>query len=286
MSQTIRKVPTTKRLWRYMSYERFVDLIETESLYFTKPSQFEDKNEGLLSLGWQSVNAYYDNGKKAHHDFVSQFPEIPAPQYVSYEDKLNYYITQREKYGVSCWHSNKIQSLAMWDLYVGKGKDGVAITTTFNRFYEALKNYHNRLAIGQVEYCDLMDHYDLSFHLNDRPKKRVQYHEEDGLTPLDTLFRKDYSYIHEKEVRAVIQLNYDANGKPINRLSVPLNQIIDYVVISPYSKDSFEHEIRNLMEKARLDPRLTYRSRIIDERKKFVFEKDGQYIIRRAPSES
>lgn len=180
MNETVREVPVTKRIWRYMSYDRFVDLLKTECLYFTKPNQFEDKNEGLPSYVWQVVTASNDDGEKAHKDFVSQFPYLTSPQYISYEDRLSYYYKEREKYGISCWHSNKIQSLAMWDLYVGKGKDGVAITTTFDRLTEALINYQNRLSIGKVEYCDLMNHQELSFLLNDRPKKIVQYEEEKG----------------------------------------------------------------------------------------------------------
>lgn len=207
----IPKPPRTKRLWRYMNYERFVSMLERGTIYFTQPSQFEDKNEGLMSLDWQTMIALFDDGEQAHNDLTSQYPNIPSPPYISYSEWLEIFIYGREEYGVSCWHSNKSQSLAMWDLYVGKGKDGIAITTTFERLYNALIMYNSRLLIGAVEYLDLMGHKYLSHRLNERPKGVIKYHEESSSTPLDTLFRKDLSYNHENEVRAVIKLELDAN---------------------------------------------------------------------------
>ena len=35
-------------LWKYMSFEKFVSLLGTKSLYFTRADKFEDPLEGLL----------------------------------------------------------------------------------------------------------------------------------------------------------------------------------------------------------------------------------------------
>ena len=36
-------------LWRYMIFKKFVDILDTESLFYTRACKFEDVFEGVLS---------------------------------------------------------------------------------------------------------------------------------------------------------------------------------------------------------------------------------------------
>jgi hypothetical protein len=72
----------------------------------------------------------------------------------------------------------------MWDLY-GKGSGIVAVKTTVGRLKEALNESNLRSFLGEVDYVDWSS---APWHNN----------------VLVMCFRKDHSYLHEGEVRAVI----------------------------------------------------------------------------------
>jgi hypothetical protein len=74
--------------------------------------------------------------------------------------------------------------MAMWDLYSKGG--GVAVKTTVGHLKQAIAESGLRIFLGWVDYVDMS-----LTTLRDRG-------------PLTMFFRKDISYEHEKEVRAVI----------------------------------------------------------------------------------
>jgi hypothetical protein len=85
---------------------------------------------------------------------------------------------------VSCWRAGQAESMAMWDLY-GKGGGIVAVKTTAGNLKEAISESPRQIFLAEVKYIDW------------------------SLAPFDNnslvmCFRKDSSYEHEKEVRAVI----------------------------------------------------------------------------------
>ena len=51
-------------LWRYMSLEKFVNMLETKSLFFTRADKFEDPFEGFIPPAL--VELYRESVKHAH----------------------------------------------------------------------------------------------------------------------------------------------------------------------------------------------------------------------------
>ena len=87
---------------------------------------------------------------------------------------------------VSCWRAGEGESMAMWDRYgKGRGSGIVAVKTTVENLKLALSESPHRIFLGKVNYVG----WDLASWNNN------------GLT---MCFRKDSSYEHEKEVRAVV----------------------------------------------------------------------------------
>ena len=85
---------------------------------------------------------------------------------------------------VSCWRAGQAESMAMWDLY-GKGSVTVAVKTTIGNLKKAISESPRQIFLAEVKYIDW------------------------SLAPFDNnslvmCFRKDSSYEHEKEIRAVI----------------------------------------------------------------------------------
>jgi hypothetical protein len=160
--------PDKTVLWRYMDIRKFLLLLEYRSLWFPRGDQFEDPLEGCYTdVEVEDLRSLDTTAGPKFSDSALQSTEF-----------------MRTTSYVSCWRAGENESMAMWDLY-GKG-GGLAVKTTAGHLKEAIAESRLRIFLGWVEYVDM----GLS-SLRDRG-------------PMAMFFRKDQSYEHEKEVRAVI----------------------------------------------------------------------------------
>lgn len=103
------------KIWRYMDFTKFVHLLESESLFFTRADKFEDPFEGVSSMANQSLRNEIYNGK------------IPPEAFKLLDDFSK---MARMYTFVNCWHLNDYEAAAMWKLYL-QSNEGVAIQTNF-----------------------------------------------------------------------------------------------------------------------------------------------------------
>jgi hypothetical protein len=155
-------------LWRYMDIARFLSLLHSNALNFTRVVQLavDDPWEGVLPVGLRNQAA-----KLGIEKDVEPFYELTKSSAV-----------------VSCWHQNESESIAMWRLYT-TGDEGVAIQTSVGHLKAALSEAPWSVVIGRVQYID--------HGSGDEVVSRA-------LNVLEPLFRKRLSFEHEREVRAVI----------------------------------------------------------------------------------
>lgn len=86
----IKRPKDADTLWRYMSFEKFTNIIATESLFFSRADKYDDKFEGYIP---ESVMRYYESaGIRIDPD-------------------------QRQHIMCNCWHHGEEESMAMWDKY-------------------------------------------------------------------------------------------------------------------------------------------------------------------------
>ncbi len=155
-------------LWRYMDFARFVQLLESHQLWFTRTDQFEDPLEGTITDGeWLYTPLTADEPPDFRHAASD-----PLAQ------------TMRHSVFVSCWRIGSAESLAMWDLY-GKGSGIVAVTTTVDLLKRQLSPDPRHVFMAQVQYVDWSSPGFLS-------------------STFAMVTRKDISYAHEAEMRAFI----------------------------------------------------------------------------------
>ncbi len=117
------------RLWRYMSFDRFVHLVATETLWLAPLSTMEDKREGK----WIDVQA------SKFQDQVQQNYEHAATQTV-----------------VSSWIAADEELLPMWDSYA-PSDTGIAISTDVYSLLRTLAGTsltNDAFHLMRVEYCD------------------------------------------------------------------------------------------------------------------------------------
>ena len=163
--------PDATILWRYMDFAKFIHLLERQSLWFSRADQFEDPLEGTYTDAEIEHLRSLDASNTAPGLRVSD-SYLRGPKYM------------RTTAYVNCWRSGAGESLAMWDLY-GKGSGIVAVKTTVENLKLAIAELPLRIFLGSVKYLD----WDLASWDNNS---------------LVMCFRKDSSYQHEAEVRAII----------------------------------------------------------------------------------
>jgi hypothetical protein len=161
--------PDETVVWRFMDFPKFIQLLETSSLWFSRADIFEDPLEAgftdgeLLKLNSQRVTPDEQHIRRAM---------VKMPAYMRVTGFVN------------CWRAGQDESMAMWDLY-GKAGGSVAIKSTIGRLKESAALASQKIFIGEVRYVDWRE------------------------SPFDNnvlvmCVRKTLSYRHECEIRMLI----------------------------------------------------------------------------------
>lgn len=216
------------KIWRFMDFTKFVALLETRKLFFTRADKFDDPFEGSYSKANQQLRPVVY--KDMTEDMLKKMSSI--------------YILFRQHVALNCWHMNEYESAAMWKLYV-KGNEGIALQSTFTLFKNSF-NVHTEddIFVGKVKYID---------------------YEKDWM-PEGNLFcpfmHKRISFEHERELRALLYRfptkdeKMDMSVTTIENgifVSIDLNVLINAIFVSPTSPEWFYDLAQSIVRKYGLD---------------------------------
>ncbi len=228
-----KRVDPNTKLWRYMDLAKFLNLLETESLFFARADKLGDPFEGASGISdrEQEWDAFYLN---YFRDAVRNPPNGAAPTEDAVEENARRLLSQirsgaeldRKSTFVSCWHANTGESEALWRLYCPLGSTGVAIETTAKRLIEALEN-DGSLKLGRVQYIDFRQSF-AGFH--------------------DRIFWKRSSLAHEAEVRAVFANRFSQECDGVAKI-VNIEKLCLSVVPSPFAPAWFEGLIKSVADR-------------------------------------
>jgi hypothetical protein len=204
------------KVWRYMDFTKFVSLIDTRRLFFTRADKFEDPFEG----SWPKINV--DARKEA-------LPELKSKDRDEYlkmmESSEKYNKEWRRFNAVNCWHANEHESAAMWKLYL-KSDEGIAIQSTYRLLKKSIID-DETVYIGKVKYIDYETEY------------------IDARNLLSPFVHKRKSFEHEKEIRGVVlkwpqpndgALNLEQSQDTIHAgipIKVDLETLVQKIYVSP-----------------------------------------------------
>lgn len=230
-------------LWRYMSLEKFVNMLETKSLFFSRADKFEDPFEGFIPSAL--VESYRDSIKRVILD--ENFTEV----LIKISENSRKYVM------CNCWHQNEAESMAMWEKYHMR-YSGVAIKTTMQDLKKSFRDKPN-VFIGEIEYSYYNTYGD--HHIRLHPNGSLSSEAKSDLSSNTKwtyfpYFHKRVAFEHEHEVRIVIDVEPYVRdylkGLPLETilktefpdicdvgisLEVDVNTLIDEVVTSPYTED-------------------------------------------------
>ncbi|WP_033541171.1 DUF2971 domain-containing protein [Planococcus sp. CAU13] len=210
-------------VWRYMDFSKLVNLLDTASVFFTKPLNFRDPYEGAFS----EIDFKRIIGEPFSYipDIKVDFDGVRKNLIQSSRALLNYT-------GVSCWHLNNYESAAMWDLYLKSG-EGIAIKTNVKNLINSMER---ETFYGQVQYID---------YLKDMAGNNI----------FETLFYKRSSFNHENEFRL---MTFESIEDPFfgdygSNIPCNLNQLIESIYVAPTSPSWFRETVEAVLKKYNVD---------------------------------
>ena len=218
----------SSKIWRYLDHEKFEDLISSKTLYFASARQFGEKFEGAISTSKEFKLRHCAQEQSADLDLIRRSTQD------AFEDL-------RRLTKISCWHINKYESAAMWEIYLKQGA-GVAIQTTVGKLKESLGEFRLKpefmpetIHFGAISYVDFSKH-------------RV----DSNMT--NRFFYKRKSFSYEQEYRALISLRIAQEfvGEiPEEGIKVPIDpdKLIENIVVAPEIEPSYKAKIEEIIEK-------------------------------------
>lgn len=170
------------KLWRYMDFPKFVDLLQSEQLFFSSLPLFHktDPWEGHPSKNTTNGSSVEDN------------------------NKIDVQSGMRDLTYVNCWHLNESESDSQWQIY--GGEYAIAITTTFSKLREPLHNDKRRFFGSQISYYNPLVEQTPEYNHIARPAlwKRMAFEHE-----------KEYRLIHLGPKQPTGGLKVDVVLKPL-----------------------------------------------------------------------
>jgi hypothetical protein len=223
----------TVKVWRYIDFTKFVDLLISNELFFSCPDKFNDSFEGSLTKPTANKINSLSNNNKEFTDFRESIRQIV---------------------GINCWHMSQSESEAMWKLYL-KSNEGIAIQSTFNRLANCFEKTEDSIGLSVVKYVDYETH---EFKITNN-----------SMNFYEPFVHKRDLFSHEKELRA-IYINNPSPNKPYigplikeihsqhmmgmgKSIKVDLKCLVENVYISPTSSDWFKNLVAITIKKLNYD---------------------------------
>jgi hypothetical protein len=206
-----------QKLWRYLKYERLLQIVDTGFLFFPHISQFSDKWEGLLTERtreslFRTEHARYKDASVARQ-------------------AVDNYESSKDDFYIQCWHMSNHQSYLMWKVYADRG---CAIQTNYERLVASFPDDSPEVNGCVVSYIDY----------------------EKDLSPIGNVYSsvsyKDLPYKDEKEFRllfwkiSLLNQNYSVGDLGVE-IAVDVDMLIDNIYINP-SKDTDAKKLRASLE--------------------------------------
>jgi len=223
-----------------MDFTKFLSLLESEKLYFTRSDRFDDPFEGAVPLSnvmarGNSIRQLFDEHK--------DIPDSAKMAIADWEiDKPDHNRATKKYVALNCWHMNEHESAAMWKLYL-HGPEGIAIQSTYQQLRDSIID-EEPVQIGCVKYIDY---------------EKDGFHEH---TLFTAFVHKRKSFEHEREVRACIwKPPITANGLDYQletigqglTIKVDIKSLIQKLYIAPTAQSWFAELAKSVMAKYGFD---------------------------------
>ncbi|NVZ81214.1 DUF2971 domain-containing protein [Pseudomonas yamanorum] len=262
-------------LWRYMSLDKFINLIDTQKLFLSPiayfknsdplegylPKKFHNEIESHLQLMSQSGPKFPKSASKEMLKFEREWAETASRRLKLMREKA------RGRQSICCWYESKLESEAMWKLYGDNGKS-IAIKTTVASLKKSIETKDNeKLAIlARMRYLDFND--------SDMTREELLAKKE----RVSSILLKRKEYEHEREVRLyhepdvfdllnhglVFQDYWEKYVIKPHTINVDVCELIHSVVVSPYVSEPYLSSVKSICAKYDLTKCAVYQSKLLE----------------------
>jgi hypothetical protein len=260
----------TDVLWRYLSLDKFIDLVESKSLFFAPLTSYgkTDPFEGYLPhVCMEAIasisNKYRDEQIDMLEKLAQTLPEHAASQIRKLRENAESYIPTMSALFknisnglmVNCWARSEHESEGMWGLY---SKGGVAIRTSVGSLKSAIldSEQYPVIHIGAVKYIDFSNP-NLTAH--------------DCVTEDGQLMGmiKRVAYAHEQEVRMYITGDRVKGSLALQepastRISIDVDKLLEAVVISPFASESINRSVHAICKWSGVNKSIISKSNLLE----------------------
>lgn len=241
-------------IWRYLSFPKFLALLENRSLFFPRVALLDDKFEGSFPSTQPPLSRLKE---------LIPFT-IPPDAIIEVDPGLgNIWGIIREWACISCWHASPHESEAMWRLY-SDANAAIAIRSTVGKLRTALGDRPqfqdgfggaDRYHIGMVKYIDFeRDRIPVNSFASQFFRKRKGYEHEAELRALLI----DFPITADKHVDPTRSPDYVGRSVPID---VPL--LLGDIVVGAQAPDWYLDLVNKLLVRYAV-PLKAHRSKLAD----------------------
>jgi hypothetical protein len=209
-----------QKLFRIFPFHRFIDVVRNNKLAFVKPTLWDDPYENLL-IGREITDL---DGTK-----------FTCPAYAN-------------SYYAQCWFLPP-ESDGMWRIY-SHDKSGILVECDTARLYQSvvasMMHPIQQLYIGRIIY---LEEIELKARLEDpdflQSVVRAKSYRLDGNDPL---FLKRDAFVHEKEVRLILQDSISRDPTNVLHFSISVEELIPRVWFDPRLRGEDFDRYRYILE--------------------------------------
>lgn len=217
-------------VWRYMAHWKFESLLKDSSLFFPSANKLSDQYEVTIP------DSVLENKRKELIKTGLSGRDLEEELAVFHWETN----PMKDLVLANCWSVSPHESYALWKIYLGGEKDGVAIRSTVSSLKASIQNggdlYPEEFFIGKIKYRS---------HLK-----------QNELARLSVITTKKPFYDFEKELRIFI-INYPLseggteppydmhNGRSVK---VDIPALVHNVYVSPFADSSYSRDIGSLLK--------------------------------------
>lgn len=210
-------------IWRFLTLDKFCSILQTESLFYTSLSKFEDGHEG---------NLHPKNFKRKNLSKIDVKLSHSIVRKLSYNARI-----KQKQVGANCWCLSEYEPEFFWKIYSSLDS-GIAIKTTVKKLKTSHMVAEKQIAIFKIKYEERKIKDQESFD------KAISEHS----MLLATNKRPHFS--HEREIRCMIFLTPSYRGEYLGEnVKINLKELIGEVICSPKSPKWFVDIVKNLLIK-------------------------------------
>jgi len=220
---------------KYLDLTKFISLLTKRSLFFCRVDKLEDQFEGTIAKPNFNIRVKW-------HQIANDFMDVPlTEEQILNEVKVMYEFDEkmRSLHCVNCWNKYNGESAALWKVYSDFSK-GIMIKSSISKIIHSLDSVTNDISLSEIKYID--------YKIDRMPDGNSMY----------PLIYKQKAYSFEEEIRLIYQVPYNENWTHDWEkeevlegvyMHADIDQLIDEVIISPYSPKWFFELINDISKK-------------------------------------